>query len=64
MKKPKTYQQVIGETIEHMRLKKDWTQEDLAKAVNQKARNGAEHGGGIESLQFFHLNVLRRFIPL
>ena len=46
MKKPKTYQQVIGETIEHMRLKKDWTQDDLAKAVgsSQSAIHRIEKG--------------------
>ena len=53
MKKPKTYQQVIGETIEHMRLKKDWTQEDLAKAVgsSQSAIHRIEKGGQNISLE-------------
>ncbi len=53
MKKPKTYQQVIGETIEHMRLKKDWTQEDLAKAIgsSQSAIHRIEKGGQNISLQ-------------
>ena len=53
MKKPKTYQQVIGETIEHMRLEKDWTQEDLAKAVgsSQSAIHRIEKGGQNISLE-------------
>ncbi len=53
MKKPKTYQQVIGETIEHMRLKKDWTQEDLAQAVgsSQSAIHRIEKGGQNISLE-------------
>ncbi len=53
MKKAKTYQQVIGETIEHMRLKKDWTQEDLAKAVgsSQSAIHRIEKGGQNISLE-------------
>ena len=53
MKKPKTYQQVIGETIEHMRIKKDWTQEDLAKAVgsSQSAIHRIEKGGQNISLE-------------
>ncbi|MDO4399189.1 MAG: UDP-N-acetylglucosamine 1-carboxyvinyltransferase [Candidatus Saccharibacteria bacterium] len=53
MKKPRTYQQVIGETIEHMRLKKDWTQEDLAKAVgsSQSAIHRIEKGGQNISLE-------------
>ena len=33
MKKAKTYQEVIGETVEHMRLERGWTQEELAEAV-------------------------------
>ena len=53
MKKSKTYQQVIGETIENMRLKKDWTQEDLAKAIgsSQSAIARIEKGGQNVSLQ-------------
>lgn len=53
MRKAKTYQQVIGETIEHMRLKKDWTQEDLAQAVgsSQSAIHRIEKGGQNISLE-------------
>ena len=47
MKKTKTYQQVIGETIEQMRLEKGWTQEELADAVgsSQSAIHRIEKGG-------------------
>ena len=47
MKKAKTYQEVIGETIEHMRLEKGWTQEELAEAVgsSQSAIHRIEKGG-------------------
>ena len=53
MKKVRTYQQVIGETIEHMRLEKDWTQEDLANAVgsSQSAIHRIEKGGQNVSLE-------------
>jgi len=53
MKKAKTYQQVIGETIEHMRLEKGWTQEDLAEAVgsSQSAIHRIEKGGQNISLE-------------
>ena len=46
MKKAKTYQQVIGETIEQMRLEKGWTQGDLAEAVgsSQSAIHRIEKG--------------------
>ena len=47
MKKNKTYQEVIGETVEQMRLEKGWTQEDLAEAVgsSQSAIHRIEKGG-------------------
>lgn len=47
MKKPKTYQQVIGETIEQMRLEKGLTQYDLADLVgsSQSAIHRIEKGG-------------------
>lgn len=53
MKRAKTYQQVIGETIEHMRLEKGWTQEDLANAVgsSQSAIHRIEKGGQNISLE-------------
>ena len=53
MKKPKTYQEVIGETIEQMRLEKGWTQEDLANAVgsSQSAIHRIEKGGQNISLE-------------
>ena len=53
MKKAKSYQQIIGETIEHMRLEKGWTQEDLAKAVgsSQSAIHRIEKGGQNISLE-------------
>lgn len=53
MKKPKTYQQVIGETVEQLRLEKDWTQEDLARAVNssQSAIHRIEKGSQNVSLE-------------
>ncbi|MBR3254469.1 UDP-N-acetylglucosamine 1-carboxyvinyltransferase [Candidatus Saccharibacteria bacterium] len=53
MKKPKTYQQVIGETIEQMRLEKGWTQGDLANAVgsSQSAIHRIEKGGQNISLE-------------
>ena len=53
MKKAKTYQQVIGETIEQMRLEKGWTQGDLAEAVgsSQSAIHRIEKGGQNISLE-------------
>lgn len=52
MKKNSNYQQLIGETIEHLRLKKGWTQEDLAQAVgsSQSAIHRIEKGGQNVSL--------------
>ena len=53
MKKPKTYQQVIGETIEQMRAEKGWTQGELAEAVgtSQSAIHRIEKGGQNVSLE-------------
>ena len=53
MKKVRTYQQVIGETIETMRTEKGWTQEELAKAVgsSQSAIHRIEKGGQNVSLE-------------
>jgi UDP-N-acetylglucosamine 1-carboxyvinyltransferase len=53
MKKVGTYQQLIGDTIEHMRLEKSWTQEDLAKAVgtSQSAIHRIEKGSQNISLE-------------
>ena len=53
MKKPKSYQEVIGETIEHMRLEKGWTQEELATKVgsSQSAIHRIEKGGQNVSLE-------------
>ena len=53
MARAKTYQQVIGETVEHMRLEKDWTQEELAAAVgsSQSAIHRIEKGGQNVSLE-------------
>lgn len=53
MKKQKTYQEVIGETIEQMRLEKGWTQGELAEAVgsSQSAIHRIEKGGQNVSLE-------------
>lgn len=53
MAKAKTYQQVIGETVEHMRLEKGWTQGELAEAVgsSQSAIHRIEKGGQNVSLE-------------
>ena len=53
MAKAKTYQQVIGETVEHMRLEKGWTQGELAQAVgsSQSAIHRIEKGGQNVSLE-------------
>ena len=49
----KTYQEVIGETVEQMRLEKGWTQEDLAREVgsSQSAIHRIEKGGQNISLE-------------
>ena len=53
MKKQKTYQQVIGETIEQMRLEKGWTQKDLAENIgtSQSAIHRIEKGDQNISLE-------------
>lgn len=53
MKKVKTYQEAIGETIEQMRIEKGWTQEDLAREVgtSQSAIHRIEKGGQNVSLE-------------
>ena len=53
MAKAKTYQQVIGETVEHMRLERGWTQGELANAVgsSQSAIHRIEKGGQNISLE-------------
>lgn len=53
MKKPRSYQEVIGETITHMREEKGWTQGELAKAVgtSQSAIHRMEKGGQNVSLE-------------
>ncbi len=53
MKRAKTYQQVIGETIEQMRTEKGWTQGELAEKVgtSQSAIHRIEKGGQNISLE-------------
>ena len=53
MKKAKSYQQVIGETVAYMREEKGWTQEELARAVgsSQSAIHRIEKGGQNVSLE-------------
>ena len=53
MKKNKTYQEVIGEAIEQMRVEKGWTQGDLAREVgtSQSAIHRIEKGGQNISLE-------------
>lgn len=53
MKKVRTYQEIIGETIEQMRTEKGWTQEELAKATgsSQSAIHRIEKGGQNISLE-------------
>jgi len=53
MKKQKSYQEIIGETIEQMRVEKGWTQEELAKEVgtSQSAIHRIEKGGQNVSLE-------------
>ena len=47
MKKKENYQEIIGQTIEKLRVKKGWTQGDLAAAVgsSQSAIHRIEKGG-------------------
>ena len=53
MKKAKTYNEVIGETIEQMRTEKGWTQGELAEKVgtSQSAIHRIEKGGQNISLE-------------
>ena len=53
MKKSKTYQEVIGETVEQMRSKHGWTQGELAEKVgtSQSAIHRIEKGGQNVSLE-------------
>ncbi len=53
MAKAKTYQEIIGETIEQMRLEKGWTQAELASEVgsSQSAIHRIEKGGQNISLE-------------
>jgi UDP-N-acetylglucosamine 1-carboxyvinyltransferase len=60
MKKNDRYQQLIGKTIERLRLKKGWTQDDLAKAVgsSQSAIHRIEKGG--QNISLSMVNKLSR----
>ena len=53
MAKARTYQQLLGETVEHMRLEKGWTQGELAQMVgtSQSAIHRIEKGGQNVSLE-------------
>lgn len=53
MKKQKTYQEIIGETITRMRLEKGWTQSDLAEQIgtSQSAVHRIEKGDQNISLE-------------
>ncbi len=53
MAKAKTYQEIIGETIEQMRLERGWTQTELAERVgsSQSAVHRVEKGGQNVSLE-------------
>ena len=53
MKKSKSYQEVIGETITYMREEKGWSQSELARAVgtSQSAIHRIEKGGQNVSLE-------------
>ena len=53
MKKQRKYQEIIGETIERMRVDRGWTQEELARAVgtSQSAIHRIEKGGQNISLE-------------
>jgi UDP-N-acetylglucosamine 1-carboxyvinyltransferase len=53
MKKAKSYQEVIGEAVEHMRMERGWTQGELAREVgtSQSAIHRIEKGGQNISLE-------------
>ncbi len=53
MKKVRTYQELIGETVEHLRTEKGWTQGELAEKVgsSQSAIHRIEKGGQNISLE-------------
>ena len=56
MKKPKSYNEVIGETITRMRDEKGWTQGELAEKVgtSQSAIHRIEKGGQNISLEMIN----------